>query len=92
MKKLSVWKRVLARLLTFAPVIVLLQALPALAQEGYEPVNEAARVKTDPNPFILGAYGFIWAAVLVYVVLVARGLGKAQGEVEALRRRVEGNR
>jgi CcmD family protein len=83
---------VLARLLALAPVIVLLQALPALAADEFEPVNEAARVKTDPNPFILAAYGFIWAAVLVYVVMVARGLGKTQGEVEALRRRVEGGK
>ena len=81
--------RAIATLLTLTPVIVLLQALPALAADEYEPVNEAARVKTDPNPFIVGAYGFIWVAVLVYVVLVARGLGKAQGEVEALRRRVD---
>jgi CcmD family protein len=75
-------------LLSLAPVIVLLQALPALAADEFEPVNEAARAKTDPNPFILAAYGFIWVAVLVYVVLVARGLGKAQSEVEALRQRV----
>jgi CcmD family protein len=85
-------KRLLARMLTLAPVIVLLQALPALAADEFEPVNEAARVKTDPNPFILAAYGFIWVAVLVYVVMVARGLGKTQGEVEALRRRVEGGK
>ena len=81
---------VLTRLLTLAPVIVLLQALPALAADEFEPVNEGARVKTDPNPFILAAYGFIWVAVLVYVVMVARGLGKTQGEVEALRRRIDG--
>jgi hypothetical protein len=89
MNHVALFNRVARALLSFAPVIVLLQALPALAQGEYEPVNEAARAKTDPNPFILGAYGFIWAAVLVYVVMVARGLGKAQGEVEALRRRVD---
>jgi len=90
MNHLFVVKRLLARLLALAPGIVLLQALPALAADEFEPVNEAARVKTDPNPFILAAYGFIWVAVLVYVVMVARGLGKTQGEVEALRRRIDG--
>jgi CcmD family protein len=89
MNLMSLLNRLARALLTFAPVILLLQALPALAQGEYEPVNEAARVKTDPNPFILAAYGFIWVAVVVYVVMVARGLGKAQGEVEALRRRVD---
>ena len=80
----------LSKLLSLAPVLWLLQALPALAAEEFEPVNEATRVKTDPNPFILGAYGFIWVAVVVYVVLVARGLRRTQSEVEALRRRVSG--
>jgi CcmD family protein len=80
---------VLGRLLLLAPVLWALHALPALAADEYEPFNEATRVKTDPNPFILGAYGFIWVALVVYVVMLARGLGKAQGELEALRRRVD---
>jgi CcmD family protein len=76
----------LARILALAAA-VLLAPLTALAQ--YEPVNEAARVKTDPNPYILAAYGFMWVAVLVYVVMVARGLNRARGEIETLRRRVD---
>jgi CcmD family protein len=60
----------------------------AWAADEYEPVNEATRQLTNPNPYILGAYGVIWAAVLVYVVMVARGLGKARAEIETLRRRV----
>lgn len=82
--------KIFVRLLSLAPVLWLLEALPALAADEFEPVNEAARAKTDPNPFILGAYGFIWVAVLVYVVLVARGLRRAETEVEVLRRRVSG--
>jgi CcmD family protein len=66
---------------------VLLAPLTALAQ--YEPVNEASRARMDPNPYILGAYGFMWVAVLVYVVMVARGLNRARGEIETLRRRVD---
>ena len=81
---------VLARLLAVAPVIV---AAAGAAGAGRRRVRTGQRgrpgQRTDPNPFILAAYGFIWVAVLVYVVLVARGLGQAQGEVEALRRRVD---
>ena len=43
----------------------------------------------DPNPYILAAYGFMWVAVLVYVVMVARGLQRARCEIESLRRRVD---
>jgi len=70
------------------PLVALLCALPVWAQE-YEPVTEASQPKTDPSPFVIGAYGFIWVAVLVYVVVVARGLGRANREIEELRRRVD---
>ena len=61
----------------------------ALAADEYEPLNEAARQRTDPNPFLLGAYGFIMAAILVYVALLARGLSRARADLEGLRRRVD---
>ena len=35
------------------------------------------------------AYGFIWFAVFVYVVLVARRLGRLNSEMSELRRRIE---
>jgi CcmD family protein len=70
-------------------LLLWLTAGPALAAEEYEPVNQATRELTDPNPYILGAYGVIWAAVLVYVVMVARGLTRARAEIETLRRRVD---
>jgi CcmD family protein len=35
------------------------------------------------------AYGFIWLAVFVYVVLVARRLGRLNGEMSELRRRID---
>lgn len=85
--------RLLSRLLAALGVAMGLVAVglpPALGADEYEPVNEATRQLTDPNPYILAAYGVIWAAVLVYVVMVARGLGKAREEIETLRRRVGG--
>jgi CcmD family protein len=35
------------------------------------------------------AYGFIWLAVFGYVFLVGRRLGKLNGELDELRRRIE---
>jgi CcmD family protein len=67
----------------------ILVPLAARAADQYEPVNEATRTRMDPNPYILAAYGFIWVAVLVYLVMVARGLNRARGEIESLRRRVD---
>jgi hypothetical protein len=79
--------RSLARLL--AMLVATLSPLAALAADQYEPLDEATRQRMDPNPYILGAYGFMWVAVVVYVVMVARGLGRARGEIETLRRRVD---
>jgi CcmD family protein len=61
----------------------------ALAADEYEPLNEAARQRMDPSPYLLAAYGFIWAAVLVYVVMLARGMARTQADLDALRRRVD---
>jgi CcmD family protein len=77
--------RALAPLL--AVVAAVLASAPALADE-FVPMDETARAATNPNPFIIGAYGFIWVAVLAYVAFVARGLGRAQTEVDELRKKV----
>ena len=54
---------------------------PDFALEADGAVNKAA----------LGyAYGFIWVAVLAYVVYVARGLGQVNKEVDDLRRKLDG--
>jgi hypothetical protein len=78
----------IAALLAIGPVPAWLEMGRALADE-YEPVTNAATTRTDPNPFLIAAYGFIWAALLVYVIGVARGLGRARAEVAELRRRVD---
>jgi len=56
---------------------------------GYEKVPDRDPTSIAANPFLAGAYGFIWVALLVYVVIVARGLSKASNEVKELRRKLE---
>jgi CcmD family protein len=34
------------------------------------------------------AYGFIWVALLAYVLFIARGLGRVRGEMDDLRRKI----
>jgi CcmD family protein len=40
-------------------------------------------------PFVGIAYGFIWVAVLVYVLVLARGLGRVNVEIDDLRRKLD---
>ena len=58
--------------------------------EGYAAVPDKDPRTIAANPFIAGAYGFIWVAVVVYVVVLARGLARANAEVANLRRKLDG--
>ena len=74
-------------------VAVLLCALATAAWaqgDGYAAVPDKDPRSIAANPFIAGAYGFIWVAVVVYVVVLARGLARANAEVANLRRKLDG--
>ena len=61
----------------------------ALAQE-FQKVEGALRPELPSVPFVAAAYGFIWIAILVYVLAVARGLSKVRQELAELRRKIDG--
>jgi CcmD family protein len=60
----------------------------ALAQE-FVKVEGKTGEEVPAVPFVGIAYGFIWVAILAYVVFVARGVGRVRGEIEELRRKVD---
>ena len=65
-------------------------ALPtaALAQP-WEKVQGKVADEVPAGPFVAIAYGFIWVAILGYVLYVARGLGRVRGEIDDLRRKID---
>jgi CcmD family protein len=65
-----------------------LAAAPAAGQE-FVKVENAAREQLPVPQFVGAAYGFIWLAVLGYVVLVARSLGRTRREIDDLKHRVD---
>jgi hypothetical protein len=71
-----------------AIALAVLLPLPALAQQ-YEKVEGQVRESIPAGPFLAAAYAFMWVAVLVYVGLVARRLGRVQSDIEELRRRLQ---
>jgi CcmD family protein len=73
---------------TFALLLGLLAPLSALAADEYLPVPDKDPTTIAANPFIAGAYGFIWVAILVYVISIARGLGRANAEIAELKRKL----
>ena len=61
---------------------------PAAAQDGFVPVSQLPPAEElPPGPLVLGAYGFIWVAVLVYVWSIARRLSAVQKDFDALSKR-----
>lgn len=60
----------------------------AQAQE-FVKVEDGAREQLPATPFVGAAYGFIWLALLLYVLVVARGLAGVQRDLHDLRRRLD---
>jgi heme exporter protein D len=73
-----VWSAVL---LTLSPAV-------ALAQE-FQRIEGPLRPELPAGPFVGTAYGFIWIAMLVYVLFVARGLSRVRADLEELRRKLQ---
>jgi CcmD family protein len=79
-----------------APVVALLVAFCALAAspataiaQEFQKVEGKLVDDVPAVPFVGIAYGFIWLAVLVYVVVIARGLGRVKTEIDDLRRKLD---
>ena len=84
----------------FALLVVLLPPVVGIAQasqppqtpaatDGFVPVTDLPPTEQLPAaPMVIGAYAFIWVAVLVYVGLLWKRLGVVQKELDALARRI----
>ena len=59
----------------------------AVAQE-FQKVNGPLREELPATPFVAAAYGFIWIALLAYVVWLARGVGRVRKDLAELRARI----
>ena len=59
----------------------------AVAQE-FQKVSGPLREELPATPFVAAAYGFIWIALLAYVVWLARGLGRVRKDLAELRGRI----
>ncbi len=76
--------------------VALAQSAPPAAKdnEGFEPVNGDMMQKGESIPAsrLVGlAYGFIFAAVTVWVATVARRARRLEDEVEALKKKLQAN-
>jgi CcmD family protein len=65
-------------------------AVPALAfAQEFQKVDGKLTDEVPAGPFVGIAYGFIWVALLGYVLYIARGVGRVRGELADLRRKID---
>jgi CcmD family protein len=58
------------------------------AAQQFVKVDEATREQIPAVPFVAIAYGFIWVGVLLYVLVLARGIASVRVQLEDVRRRL----
>ncbi len=71
-----------------AGALALLAPALAAAQE-FQKVSGAVREELPAGRFVAAAYGFIWIAVVVYLVSIARGLGRVRKDLGELKHRID---
>ncbi len=75
----------LSCVLSVAPAVA--QVAQPQQQDEFVPMSEVPPEDQLPAaPLLIAAYAFVWIAVLLYVVSVARRLGTVQGELQRLER------
>jgi CcmD family protein len=82
-------KRKIRALFVLAAAAVCWLAPALAAAQEFEKVTGAVREELPAGRFVAAAYGFIWIAVLVYVVSIARGLGRVRKDLGDLKNRLE---
>ena len=82
MKNGNRWGRIWLLAVTVLAGFALAPAL-AVAQE-FQKVSGPLREELPATPFVAAAYGFIWIALLAYVVLLARGVGRVHKDMAEL--------
>ena len=61
------------------------------AQDEYVPIDQLPEGEKLPAaPFLVGAYTVAWAAVLIYVLMLWRRLGRVEQELQSARRASSG--
>lgn len=82
--------KTIRRTLVGLGTLAALALLPALAfAQEYVKVEGKLADDVPAGPFVAIAYGFIWIAILGYVLYVGRGLGRVRGDLEELRRKLD---
>jgi CcmD family protein len=82
-------RRITAAIICFALTATTTFAFQAAdSQDGFRPLSELPPGQQLPAaPFLVGAYAFIWIALMVYLWSIMRRLNKVEREMRVLEQR-----
>ena len=76
-------------LIAIVPGTVLAQAQPKAAQDEFVPINELPPDEQLPAaPLLIGAYAFVWVALMLYLWSLWRKLGRVEQELATISARM----
>ena len=76
-------------LIAMVPATVVAQAQPKAAQDEFVPINELPPDEQLPAaPLLIGAYAFVWVALMVYLWSLWRKLGRVEQELATVSARM----
>jgi CcmD family protein len=84
-------KKWIAAFVLFLAVVIapLAAQQPPAATDGFVPMSELATREVLPaTPLVFYAYGFVWVALMAYVWMIWRRMGKVEQDLESVRRRL----
>lgn len=62
---------------------------PPAATDGFVPMSEVANREILPaTPLVFYAYGFVWVALMAYLWMIWRRMGKVEQDLESVRKRL----
>ena len=64
----------------------------AQAQSGFVPATDVARESLPASPLLFGAYAFVWVALVAYVFLLWRRIGRVERELSDVTAKLAGRR
>ena len=83
------------RLLSVFAWTLLSMAWPAVlwaqeAQKEFVPADSVTKQELPAEPLLYGAYAFVWAALLIYVLLLWLRIGRVERELREVNRKLAG--
>ena len=66
---------------TVAGVVAAGVSLAAQGTQGFQPLTDITRENLPATPLVYAAYGFVWVALVAYVFLLWRRIGRVEREL-----------